>query len=465
MIEINLIIVELGAILVVGFLGSYLLKKFRIPQVLGFILSGLVIGVFHYYFKFIPFDLNVMMPTLVTLALGIIGFNIGAELSWEELKKVNRKHFAILLADSIGTFLIVSTLVYFLTDLSLNFSLILGALASATAPAATADVLWEYKSSGPLTQAVLFILAVDDIISILLVQITTNITKTQIPGSNSGPIEILTGFSFEVGIALALGLSFGLFIVFMINTVNRKNKGRCATGSKNRECELLELILGSLVLLISLSMLIGSSAVLGTMVFGIIVASLSKRDTEAVFSEIYKIGSPIVATFFIGVGITMDFDSLKYIGVIGIVYLVSRTIGKVGAVGLTAKIVKAPKVLQKYLGLCLFSQAGVALGLAVSIQEMFEGTIFSSEAVKILSTITGTIIIIQIIGPLLVKLSIKRAGEIGQIEIVEDVEEATGVELIKRIPEDKSQTQKEGGVSAFFIKIFPKAKKKEKENK
>ncbi|MHA1827893.1 MAG: hypothetical protein ACTSX6_04515, partial [Candidatus Heimdallarchaeaceae archaeon] len=89
MIEINLIIVELGAILVVGFLGSYLLKKFRIPQVLGFILSGLVIGVFHYYFKFIPFDLNVMMPTLVTLALGIIGFNIGAELSWEELKKVN----------------------------------------------------------------------------------------------------------------------------------------------------------------------------------------------------------------------------------------------------------------------------------------------------------------------------------------------------------------------------------------
>ncbi|MFW9998221.1 MAG: cation:proton antiporter [Candidatus Odinarchaeota archaeon] len=400
MSDIDSIILELGVILVLGFVGAYILKKYGIPQVLGFILSGMVLGILNNQFSFISIDLAALMSPLVTLALGIIGFNIGAELSWKELKKVDKKLFAILIADSFGTFLIVSILVLVFTNLGPNFALILGALASATAPAATADVLWEYKSSGPLTQAVLFILAVDDIVSILLVQVTTNITKNQLMGIKVELFDVLGNFLHEVGVALILGLVSGLAIVWTINHVKD-------------HAEILELILGSLILILGLSLLLESSSILAAMVFGIMIVSLAKSDPNPVFHDIFTIGSPIVAMFFIVVGLGIKLSDLVLIGGLGIVYLVGRTLGKVGGVSVTAKIVGAPKEIQRYLGFCLFSQAGVALGLAAQIFEDFQGTQAAAEAGLVLSTITGTIVVVQLIGPLLVKWSIHRAGEVG----------------------------------------------------
>ncbi|MHA2334752.1 MAG: cation:proton antiporter [Candidatus Hodarchaeales archaeon] len=422
MSDIDLFIVQLGLILVLGFVGAHLLKKYGIPQVLGFILSGMALGILNDTFTFISIDLVALMSPLVTLALGFIGFNIGAELSWDELKKVDKKIFAILIADSIGTFLITSILVFLFTDLSLNFALILGALASATAPAATADVLWEYKSSGPLTQAVLFILAVDDIISIFLVQITTNITKSQIMGMEIELFHVLGSFLQEVGVALILGVISGVIIVWAINRV--KDHG-----------EILEMILGSLILVIGVSILFESSSIFAAMIFGIIIASLSKEDPFEVFHDIFKIGSPIVATFFIVVGLAMNLVDLLLIGGLGAVYLIGRTLGKVGAVSVTARVVSAPDEIRRYLGLCLFSQAGVALGLAAQIYSDFQGTPAAVEAGLILTTITGTIVIVQLIGPLLVKWAIHRAGEVGgtieQLRVAEGLFATEEVEQLR----------------------------------
>ncbi|MHA1169746.1 MAG: cation:proton antiporter [Candidatus Hodarchaeales archaeon] len=400
MSSIGIVIVELGLILVLGFIGAMLLKKYGIPQVLGFILSGMALGMLNNQFSFISIDLVELMSPLVTLALGIIGFNIGAELSWEELKKVDKKLFIILIADSVGTFLIVSVLVYLFTDLGLGFALILGSLASATAPAATADVLWEYKSSGPLTQAVLFVLAIDDVLSIFFVQITTNITNNQVMGVDIDFFVILESFVHEVGIALILGVVFGLVITWITNHVKD-------------HAEIMELVLGTLILVIGLSLLFESSSILAAMILGIIISSLSKKDPSDVFHHVFKMGSPIVATFFIVIGLGMDLTDIFLIGEIGIIYLIGRTAGKVGAVNITAKAVGAPKEIQKYLGFCLFSQAGVALGLAAKIYSDFQGTQAAVEAGIVLSTITGTIVIVQFIGPLLVKWAIHRAGEAG----------------------------------------------------
>lgn len=291
-----------------------------------------------------------MTPTLTTIALGFIGFNIGAELSWKELRKIDKKMVLILLADSLGTFAIVTVLVGASGILSWNFAAILGALARATAPAATADVLWEYKASGPLTQAVLFILAIDDIIAILLVQITTNITKGQIVGDIS-VWHILAEFGLEAGAAIGIGIVFGFVITLAINRV--KGHG-----------ESIVVTLGSLIVVLGLSIVIGSSAILAAMVFGIIIVSVSKRtdkETQKFFHDIYKIGGPVVAVFFILVGFRMNPADLLLIGGVGAIYLVGRTLGKVGAVSLTALAVKSPKEIQRYLGLCLFSQAGLHL--------------------------------------------------------------------------------------------------------
>ena len=433
--EVGLIILELGGILVLGFVGAHFLKKIHIPQVLGFILMGLLIGLPNRYWKeFISYEfIGEITPILVTLALGIIGFNIGAELSWKELKKIDRKLLIVLFADSIGTFVVVSVLtglvmtaIYPGETIWWNFAFILGALGSATAPAATADVLWEYKSKGPLTQAVLFILAVDDIISIFLVQITTDITKGKIPGNEFNPLSIFSEFALEAFAAMGIGIAAGVIITYAINRVDDHS-------------EILELIIGALIVIIGITMFLNASAILGAMFFGIVIASFtkSKRKTDMVFHDIFKMGSPFVATFFIVVGFNMNPADLKYIGIIGAIYLVGRTIGKVGFVNLTAKLVRTDKVISKYLGFTLFSQAGVALGLAVYIEETFRDTIYASQAHLILTTITGTIIIVQIIGPLLVRWAIHKAGEAGEKEEKLHVAEALFFEdKVSEIKED-----------------------------
>ncbi|NPD88967.1 MAG: cation:proton antiporter [Asgard group archaeon] len=433
--QIGYLIMSLGAILVAGFIGAHFLKKIHIPQVLGFILMGIILGLPNRYIsEFIsPTLINQITPILVTVALGIIGFNIGAELSWKELKKIDRKLLVVLIADSIGTFLVISVLVGVIATriygdpIWWNFAFILGALGSATAPAATADVLWENKSKGPLTQAILFILAVDDIISIVLVQITSNVTYAKLPGQKLDALHIFTEFSIEVFAALGIGILAGIIITWAINRV--KDHG-----------EILEVIIGALIIIIGTTLAIHSSAILGAMAFGIIIATFtkSKKKTDSVFHDIFKIGSPIVALFFIIVGFNINPANLRLIGILGALYLVGRTIGKVGFVTITARAMKTERVISKYLGFTLFSQAGVALGLAVSIDSRFRGTLYEEQANLILTTITGTIIIVQIIGPLLVRWAIHRAGEVGGKLEKDLVEEATMRNKDEEVDEEKN---------------------------
>ncbi len=405
--DTGIILVDLGSILVFGFIGAHLLKKYGIPQVLGYIVSGLLLGIANQYFELFTVDLDLILTSFTSIALGIIGFNIGAELNWEELKKIEKKMLLILLADSIGTFVIVTGLVFLLTDLKLIYALLIGALASATAPAATADVLWEYKSSGPLTQAVLFILALDDIMAILLVQISFQIAKSDIKGEGVELSAIILAFLWEIGGGIIIGGVTGTLIILGLSQVKE-------------HAELLELIFGALILVTGLSIWLEVSSILSCMIYGIIVASFNGKATEEVFHDIFKIGSPFVAVFFIVAGLATDLSDLILIGELGVIYIIGRTVGKVGGVNLMSRLVKAPKNIQKYLGFCLFSQAGVALGLAAQLYEKFQN-IGSDEAAEaggvILTTIMGTILIVQIIGPLMVKWAIHGAGEIGQDEI------------------------------------------------
>lgn len=415
--EIGLYILEIGSVLVVGFISAFFFKKLRIPQVLGYILVGVLIGIPNrYWFEFISFSsIDNFMPFVVTVALGLIGFNIGAELSLEKLKQIDKRILIILFSESIGSFLLVSLLVGFLTNLSWGFAFILGALASATAPAATAEVLWEYKSKGPLTQAILFILAIDDIIAIILVQISTQVAKSQIPGETFSGASVVLDFTKEVLLAIIIGIIAGIIISWAINRV--KHHG-----------EILEVTIGSLVVLIGFSMFIGTSAILTTMFLGIIIISFTRRkekETKMIFQEISKLSSPLIAFFFILVGLKMDFSDIKYIGIIGSIYLLGRVVGKIGFANITARITKLPKKIHSNIGFCLLTQGGVALGLAVHINTVFQGTIFEEQAKLVLSVVTGTILIVEIIGPLLVKWAIHRAGEVDKKDqqngVIEDL--------------------------------------------
>ncbi|MHA1211729.1 MAG: cation:proton antiporter [Candidatus Heimdallarchaeota archaeon] len=436
MSEIGVMLSEIGLILIVGLLGTRVLKKLHIPKVLGFIIIGYLIGLVNRsIFPFMQTDMvNVVTPHIITITLGLIGFNIGAELSWQTLKKMDRKMFFILLADTLGTLVIVTTAVYFLTNMSFYSALILGSLAAATAPAATTEVLWEYKAAGVLTTAILVILALDDIASVIFVQVSKGITMSSINGNGFDFLEMATVFFSEIGIALVVGVSFGLFIVWLANKISDKES-------------LLELVLVMLVLLVGLSMYLHFSVILSCMAFGTILSSFIKKDMEDAFHKIYKVGTPVIALFFICVGLKIQIPNILTIGIIGIVYLVSRSLGKVGGVSLTAKLVKSPKVIQRYLGPSLISQAGVALGLAASIETEFLGTIFEHEASMILTIITGTVVVLEIVGPLLVKFSIFKANETNRKLTRELPTEKPGLTLnlpITQIQEEKSKDTETG---------------------
>ena len=404
-VEIGLFVLEIGSILLIGFISTFLFRKLKIPQVLGYIIVGIIIGLPNrYLFEFLSFDLiGNLMHFIVTVALGLIGFNIGAELSWEKLKQIDKKILIVLFSESIGSFLLVTLLVGLLTQLGWGFAFILGALASATAPAATAEVLWEYKCKGPLTQAILLILAIDDIIAIILVQVTTQATKSQIPGETFSGASVVLDFSREVLLAIAIGIFAGIAISWAIKRA--KHQGG-----------ILEVTIGVLIVLIGFSIFIGSSAILATMFLGIFMMSMAKKrknETKMIFQEISKLSTPIIAFFFILVGLHMDFGYIKYIGIIGSLYLIGRIGGKIGFANLTARLTKMPKVIQTNIGFCLLTQGGVALGLAVYINEIFRGTVFEEQASIVLAVVTGTIIIVEIAGPLLVRWAIHRAGEVG----------------------------------------------------
>jgi len=457
MSEIGVMLSEIGLILVVGLLGTRVLKKLHIPKVLGFIIIGYLIGLVNRsIFPFMQTDMvNVVTPHLITVTLGLIGFNIGGELSWQTLKKIDRKMFFILLADTFGTLVIVTTAVYFLTSMSFFSSLILGSLAAATAPAATTEVLWEYKAAGVLTTAILVILALDDIASVIFVQISKGTAMSSISGNGFDFVEILTVFFTEIVVALMLGVTFGLCVVWLANKISDKES-------------LLELVLVLLVLLVGLSMYLHFSVILSCMAFGTILSSFIKKDMEDSFHKIYKVGTPIIALFFICVGLKIQIPNIITIGIIGLIYLVSRSIGKIGGVSLTAKAVKSPEVIQKYLGPSLISQAGVALGLAASIETEFLGTIFEAEASMILTIITGTVVVLEIVGPLLVKWSVHKAKETNQKVTKELPAEKPGLALnlpLTPIQEEKSKVTETGKrFSAGFLSSISNQASRQKTN-
>lgn len=392
---------ELSAILFIGFFGAHMMRPYGIPQVLGFILSGIILSGIINAFDVVTFDSTDLLGLFAVIALGFIGFNIGAELRWEELKKIDKKLFFVLLVDSLGTFVIVTFFIYWFTSLNLVFSLIVGSLSSATAPAATADVLWEYKSQGPLTQAILFILAFDDIIAILLVLISLELAFADVSGTTVNVTNIVEHFFYEVGVAILIGVLAGLIIVSIVNRT--KDHG-----------EILVLIFGAIILVISISSLLEVSSILACMIFGIILASMSDNDTTETFHDIFKLGSPFVAMFFIVIGLSITLGDLRLLTGIGLVYLFSRGFGKIVGVGLAARYVGVDDPIQRYLGISLMSQAGVALGLAAQIYHDFQGstTEAAETAFLIFSTITATTIILQIIGPIMVKWAIHQSGEV-----------------------------------------------------
>jgi Kef-type K+ transport system membrane component KefB len=406
--QFNLNVVLLfGLIVLGGAFGARLFQRFHIPQVVGCIVVGILLG--DVLGVITPETIEKLEPFMM-FALGIIGFMIGAELRGEVFRKYGRQFFIILFSQGMSAFLLATAggavVAWFITGSlleSIAVGLLLGAIASATAPAATVNVLWEYKTKGALTTAVLAIVALDDALALLLYRGAATGAKALIgTGQDSvlGTTLILLG---EIVGAIVLGFLAGVLLYILLKFVRADDK-------------ILDFALASLLLVVGISIIPGIDPILPAMTLGITVANLMPRQSKATFALVEKFAPPIYISFFVLAGAHMEFDKItSWMVVMILVYVVCRAAGKIAGAWLGGRWSQAPAVVRKYLGICLLPQAGVAIGLAILASQQFGSELGHTIVIVVM---TGTFLM-EIFGPMLVKAGVKRAGEVG-LNVTED---------------------------------------------
>jgi len=396
------IILLIGLAIFFGTAGAGVFQKIRIPQVVGYVVIGLIIG--ESGLNLIGRDTVETLSSFNIFALGIIGFMIGGELRRDVFKKHGKQFFVILCSEGVAAFIFVAVLSGFVAwcfsgnlHTSVAIGLVLGAIASATAPAATVNVLWEYKTRGPLTSTVLAVVALDDGLSLLLYGFASSIAGAFL-GKTNGSIwtAILTAV-FEIVGAVVLGVLVGFLLSFILKRIKEPDKALVFTVS-------------SVLLVIGLSIALKLSSILAAMTLGVTIANLATRRRQSTFELIEKFAPPIYVLFFVLAGAHLVLGEIAgWMIVMILVYLIGRTAGKVFGSWFGARQSKAPDVVRKYLGLCLLSQAGVAIGLAIISSQLFMGQVGHAIIVVVMTTT----FVVEVFGPMLVKVGIKKAGEVG----------------------------------------------------
>jgi len=414
----------IGLTIFLGTLGGKICQQFKIPQVTGYILVGLLLG--NSVLKlWTPETIKNFSP-VVNLALGIIGFMIGSELKLDMFRKRGKSIYSILFCEVLVTFTVVAFFVTLLTQ-KLYLGILFGALASATAPAATVDVLWENKTRGPLTTTLLAIVALDDVLALVLYGFASVIAKSLIMHEHVSWLHTLEAPFVEIGLAVAIGLIGAYILYWLIQFI------------KDRE-RILPFSLGVVMFTIGLASHFHIDLILSSMILGFTLTNIAPIESKEIFDAIKKFSTPIYVLFFVLVGARLDFSIFfgTGIGLIAVVYVLSRTFGKMSGSVLGGFIGEAHESVTKYLGMCLFSQAGVAIGMAISIYQNLSrlGPEANEVGLTIVNVIVATTFIVQIIGPLCVRFAVGKAKEIGRDVTEEDIIDSYKVSAVieKNVP-------------------------------
>ncbi|MBL7171059.1 MAG: cation:proton antiporter [Candidatus Omnitrophica bacterium] len=392
----------LGLALVGGTIGGRLFQRIRIPQVVGYIIIGIVIG--ESGLKFVDTDTIRILQPFNYFALGLIGFMIGGELKKEIFTKYGKQFLNILLFEGVGAFLVVSCLIgvlggFLLGDWTVSWALglLLGAIGSATAPAATTEVLREYRTRGPLTRTVLAIVAMDDALALLLFAIASSIAAKILGNGDAGILKTILHPLYKIIGAIGIGVFAG-FILSHIIRIYAEEERR------------LPFSIGAVLLVTGLSLALKVDMILAAMTLGAIVVNYNPRRSKEIFKMVEGFTPPIFVLFFVLIGAKLNLGNVKLpVLLLASVYLIGRPLGKTIGANLGARISNAPESVRKYIPLCLLSQAGVAIGLSILATHYFPGMIGNT----IVIIVAIAVLILELIGPTFIKIAVTKAGEVG----------------------------------------------------
>lgn len=387
--DIN-IYTSLAIALLLCLLVSKIMKKINLPNVTGYLIIGLLIG--PYCLGIFSHETISIFSIIPDIALGFIAFSIGAEFNLSYLKKVGKSPIIISTIQGFGVAIFV-TLVLVITGNDFSFSLLLGAIASATAPAATLMVIRQYKAKGPVTSMLLPVVAIDDAIAIMAFSISAAIANAlNSPEGLSFANAVVNPLTEILG-AMLFGAVLGLIMTLLT---------KWFTGRGNR----LSVVIVFILIGVGVSNLLGLSSLMTCMTMSALYVNISNV-SDKVFEQVDRFTPPLFMLFFFISGADLDISVIPTVGLVGLLYILARAIGKILGTYLGAEVAKAEPVIKKYLGLTMLPQAGVAIGLSAIAMD-----VVPQYGVAIRTIVLSATVIYELTGPVITKLALKKAGEI-----------------------------------------------------
>ena len=405
-------LLSLSVSLFVGLMLSRLAKKLSLPAVTAYLVAGIIVGPYVLGaldingLGFVSMDDVKSYSVLCDVALGFIAFSIGTEFRLAQLKKTGKQATVIGIFQAVFTTLIVDAaligLHFIMPDkLPLPTAIVMGAIASATAPAATLMVVRQYKAKGPLTDILLPIVALDDAVGLVLFAVSFGVAKALISGSVD-VLSVVIEPLLEVVLSLGLGLVMGLFFTYFEKFFHSKSKR-------------LSMSVTFVLVTVAISMLkfevfgvhIAFSSLLVCMMLGTVFCNACDF-SEELMDRVDRWTAPLFILFFVLSGAELELSVFtdSIIVIIGIVYIISRSLGKYFGAYTSAKAVKCDEHIVKYLGITLLPQAGVALGMALKAEAL-------GPIGDIVANLTlFSVLVYELIGPFLTKQALLKAGDI-----------------------------------------------------
>ncbi len=402
----------LSVALFAGLMLSRVAKMLKLPAVTAYLIAGILVGPYMLGnlgvagLGFISMENIKAYDIIPDVALGFIAFSIGNEFRLSQLKQIGKQATIIGIFQALLACVLVDIAllgIHFIAPdkLSLPAAIVLGAVATATAPAATLMVVRQYKSKGPLTDILLPIVALDDAVGLIVFAVSFGVAKALIVGSVD-IISIIVEPLLEVVLSLVLGAVMGYLFTFFEKFFHSRSKR-------------LAMSVTFVLLTVALSMLkfeiggihISFSSLLVCMMLGTVFCNICDF-SEELMDRIDRWTAPLFILFFVISGAELELSIFKDLGIvcIGLVYIVARCIGKYFGASLSAKATKCSPEIVKYLGITLFPQAGVALGMAIKAEEL------GPEGIIVANITLFAVLIYEIVGPFLTKKALFKAGEI-----------------------------------------------------
>ncbi|MDA3793385.1 MAG: cation:proton antiporter [Elusimicrobia bacterium] len=388
------VILSLGFILLAGLVAATIIKSFKFPTITAYLVLGIIIG--PHFLGFISNRVIASSGLISNIVLSFIAFSIGQNFSRDRFRQIGKVAISISISEAVFAAAAVGIGLALLTDLPLFVVLSFAAIAPATAPAAIVMVVRQFGAKGKFTDTLLAVVALDDSWGLMIFALILAVAKSM-TGSHTNIFSLAISGVFhgmiEIFGAIALGCILGTVL------------SKLAKYVKNQS-DTLTYTLGFILLNAGLSLFLDVSVLLSNMAMAAVIVNINKTGFKF-FEALRNIDAPFYLLFFVLAGANLELGMVSSMGIIGIVYLVARVAGKIIGVYVGGTISAAGEDIKKYLGIGLAPQAGVALGMAMIIKN-----VFPKEGGFIMSTIIATTVVYEIIGPVFTKMSLRKAGNL-----------------------------------------------------